>query len=121
VMQLRLGDRLRYTLSLTPEAEATQVPPGLLLTLVENAVEHGVMPSLAGAEVTVRAHCDAGQLHLSVHDSGPGLPTDLAEGVGLTNTRARLAQAYGPQARLHLDNAPTGGCIAALHIPLITP
>ena len=121
VMQLRLGERLRYTLSLTPEAEATQVPPGLLLTLVENAVEHGVMPSLGGADVTVQARCEAGQLHLSVHDTGPGLPADAPSGVGLANTRARLLQAFGPQARLTLDNAPTGGCIAALHIPLPTP
>ena len=121
VMQLRLGERLRYTLALTPEAAAAQVPPGLLLTLVENAVEHGVMPRLGGAEVMVRARCEAGQLQLSVHDTGPGLPADAAEGVGLANTRARLAQAYGPPARLTLENDPAGGCVASLLIPLPAP
>ena len=121
VMQLRLGERLRYSLDLSPEAAATLVPPGLLLTLVENAVEHGVMPSLGGAEVTVRAHGRASQLHLSVHDTGPGLPAQVAEGVGLANTRARLLQAYGPRARLTLANAPAGGCTATLLIPLSAP
>ena len=121
VMHLRLGERLRYSLSLTPEAAAAQVPPGLLLTLVENAVEHGVMPSLGGADVTVQAHCEAGQLHLSVHDTGPGLPDDATEGVGLANTRARLLQAFGLQAHLRLANDSTGGCVATLQCPLPAP
>ena len=118
VMQLRLGERLRYTLDISPEAAATQVPPGLLLTLVENAVEHGVMPSLSGAEVRVTARCEQGRLHLSVSDTGPGLPAEPTEGVGLTNSRARLRQAFGPEARLTLDNAPAGGCTASLVVPL---
>ncbi len=117
VMQLRLGERLRASVNIDPAAAASAMPPGLLLTLVENAVEHGVMPALDGAEVRVQARVADGRTTLTVHDSGPGLPADAAEGVGLANSRARLAQAFGARALLSLDNAPGGGCIATLDLP----
>jgi LytS/YehU family sensor histidine kinase len=118
VMQLRLGERLRFSLQIAPAAATAQVPPGLLLTLVENAVEHGVMPALAGAEVVVSATVEAGRLQISVRDTGPGLAPGAADGTGLANTRERLHQAFGNAATLSLDNAPEGGCIARIHIPL---
>ncbi len=117
VMQLRLGERLRASVTIDPAAASSAMPPGLLLTLVENAVEHGVMPALDGAEVRVQARLADGRTTLTVHDSGPGLPADAAEGVGLANSRARLAQAFGARALLSLDNAPGGGCIATLDLP----
>lgn len=118
VMQLRLGERLRYSVEVDSRAAAAQVPPGLLLTLVENAVEHGVMPALAGAEVQVRGQVQGGELLLSVHDTGPGLAPNTPDGTGLANTRTRLAQAYGKRASLELANAPAGGCIARIRCPL---
>jgi LytS/YehU family sensor histidine kinase len=120
VMQLRLGERLRYTIDIAPAAAAAQVPPGLLLTLAENAIEHGVMPSLAGAGIRVAATVDAGRLTLSVHDTGPGLAPGAADGVGLANTRERLQQAFGAGATLTLEDAPGGGCIARIACPLET-
>lgn len=59
VMQLRLGDRLRAEVDVAPSAAGLALPPGLLLTLVENAIEHGVQPSLGGAAVQVVARVDA--------------------------------------------------------------
>ncbi len=118
VMRLRLGERLRYRVDIEPAAAAAQVPPGLLLTLVENAVEHGVMPALAGAQVLVQGRVLAGELLLSVQDTGPGLAPGAPEGTGLANTRTRLAQAFGQRASLHLDNAPEGGCVAHIRCPL---
>ena len=118
VMRLRLGERLRYSLDVDAAAAAAQVPPGLLLTLVENAVEHGVMPALSGASVQVCGHVQAGELLLSVHDTGPGLAPGAPEGTGLSNTRTRLAQAFGERASLQLENAPDGGCIARIRCPL---
>jgi hypothetical protein len=120
VMQMRLGERLRCTVDIAPDAARAQVPPGMLLTLVENAVEHGVMPALAGAEVRVSARADSGRLVLAVHDTGPGLAPGAADGTGLANTRERLAQAFGAAAALTLENAADGGCIARLHCPLET-
>lgn len=120
VMRLRLGERLRPRIEVDPEAAAAQVPPGLLLTLVENAVEHGVTPSLHGAEVAVRVRRDGARVLIEVADSGPGLQPGAADGVGLANTRTRLAQAFGGRASLHLDNAAGGGCIARISAPLET-
>jgi LytS/YehU family sensor histidine kinase len=124
VMQARLGARLRFTIDAEPATLAIALPPGVLLTLVENAVEHGVSPQLAGGLVRVSA-CVAsdGVLCLEVVDDGPGLPPGGAVGgpghVGLANTRARLAQAFGEQASLTLANAPDGGCSATLRLPVV--
>jgi len=118
VMALRLGPRLRWQVQVDDAAGAVPLPPGLLLTLVENAVEHGVMAALDGAEVHVAARAEAGRLVLTVRDTGPGLPATLAEGTGLANTRARLAQDHGALATLTLANAPDGGAIATLTLPL---
>ena len=120
VVRLRLGERLRFTIAIAQEAASAQVPPGLLLTLAENAVEHGVMPALAGAEVQVSAHAQGGRLTLSVQDTGPGLAPGAVDGVGLANTRERLQQAFGAGAALTLENAPAGGCIARIVCPLET-
>jgi LytS/YehU family sensor histidine kinase len=120
VMRLRLGERLRYTLAIDATAAAAQVPPGLLLTLVENAVEHGVTPSLHGAEVAVRAQAQAGQLTIDVADTGPGPAPGAADGVGLANTRTRLAQAFGGRATLTLEPASPTGCRARITAPLET-
>jgi signal transduction histidine kinase len=118
VMALRLGDRLRWSVDVPPEAASAAVPPGLLLTLVENAVEHGVQPSLSGAEVHVQATAAGGRVRLTVRDTGPGLDPAATDGVGLANSRSRLAQAFGDRATLRLDNAPDGGCLATLDMPL---
>lgn len=120
VMRLRLGERLRWRVELAPEAAPALLPPGVLLTLVENALEHGVAPSLSGAEVEVTATAAAGRVTLTVRDTGPGLAPGAADGTGLANTRERLAQAFGPRAALALDDHPEGGCVARITFPLET-
>lgn len=122
VMQARLGSRLRFEIQADPASLTAALPPGVLLTLVENAVEHGVSPQLSGGQVRVSADIEAaGVLCLQVVDDGPGLPPGGAIGgeghVGLANTRTRLAQAFGELASLTLSNVPEGGCCAMLRLP----
>ena len=106
IMQSRLGQRLRFRIELAPDCEAQPLPPGLLVTLVENAVEHGIEPQLHGGEVQVIArHLDTanGVFELRVLDDGAGLAAGLgggAEGVGLTNSRERLRHQFGTRAEL---------------------
>ncbi len=146
VMQLRLGQRLRFVIDIEPAAAAAQIPPGLLLTLVENAIEHGVQASLHGAEVRLSARAlPEARLQIEVHDTGPGPGPGLAPdsdslsvsvsdsvsvstsdataattpGVGLANSRTRLRQAFGAAASLTLRAAPAGGCIARIEMPLL--
>ncbi|MDM4766981.1 histidine kinase [Pelomonas sp. SE-A7] len=120
VMQARLGERLRYALDIDPAAAAVQLPPGVLLTLVENAVEHGVQPSLSGGEVRVQARLlPDGALLLEVLDDGPGLAplATVTEGsLGLHNSRLRLQQAFGGRAALKLGNRAEGGCCAVVQL-----
>lgn len=111
IMQARLGARLSFAIDVPPDADA-QLPPGILLTLVENAIAHGIEPQLRGGHVTLTAQRDGGRLVLTVRDDGPGLAPGWCESVGLSNTRRRLLQAY-PQADLTLTDA-NPGCTATL-------
>jgi Histidine kinase len=118
VMRLRLGERLRFALDIDAAAHTAALPPGLLLTLVENAVEHGVQPQLVGGAVMLQARVDAGKAIVEVRDDGAGLAPDARDGVGLANSRARLAQAFGEGATLVLGPGIGGGCVARLVLPL---
>ena len=118
IMQARLGDRLRFVVDIAPALADVPVPPGLLLTLVENAVEHGVAPLPGGGEVRVqaRSHGDVdGDSNghstgwcLEVADNGAGLDAGWHEGVGLSNCRQRLQHAYGANARLTIEAGHPG-------------
>ncbi|HEY9109353.1 MAG TPA: histidine kinase, partial [Roseateles sp.] len=85
IMQARLGRRLGFAIDV-PADLAVELPPGLVLTLVENAIAHGIEPQINGGHVDIRARLDAGRLVLSVTDDGPGLAPGWTEGVGLSNT-----------------------------------
>jgi sensor histidine kinase YesM len=122
VMQVRLGERLRFSLQLPRALEEVQLPTMILLTLVENAIKHGIEPALRGGEVTVSAEAIAGTVRIQVQDGGVGMSTidepDGGGGTGLENVRHRLRLAYGEQAGLRLrDGDP--GLIAELTIPYV--
>jgi sensor histidine kinase YesM len=117
VMQFRLGQRLRFSLALAPGLATVQVPSMILLTLVENAIKHGIEPALRGGEITVSAEEEGASLCLRVHDSGVGLPAEPGEGAGLDNVRRRLQLAYGETASLTLRDADPG-VIAEITLPL---
>ncbi|HSI60268.1 MAG TPA: histidine kinase, partial [Ideonella sp.] len=117
IQRARIGERLAAAVEIAPDCAALPLPPGLLLTLVENAVEHGIAPALAGGRVWVRASCDEQALRIVVEDDGVGLPSPVPpEGVGLRNSRERLAALFGPRAELSLQARAGGGSCASLHI-----
>ncbi|MBV8035567.1 sensor histidine kinase [Roseateles sp.] len=114
IMRARLGQRLAFDINVPAEPDLL-LPPGLLLTLVENAIAHGIEPQLRGGHVRIAARRDGRRLVLSVSDDGPGLAPGWSEGVGLSNTRRRLLQAF-PRATLTLQDA-NPGCLATLTLP----
>ena len=116
VMQLRLGERLRWRVEIEPASAAVSLPPGLLLPLVENAVKHGVQKCLCGAEIDMQARVEAGGIALEVRDGGPGLAASATDNVGLENARARLVQGFGGTATLTLANRAEDGCSAASNV-----
>ncbi|MBX3607941.1 MAG: histidine kinase [Piscinibacter sp.] len=110
LMLMRMPDRLRYRVDVPDDVGAARFPAMALLTLVENAVRHGVDPSEEGGEIRVQATRSAdGTLQASVADTGVGLREGSWQGTGLANLRERLAAFYGNAARLELaENTPHG-------------
>ncbi len=119
IMQARLGPRLRFDIDV-PAGLRAQLPPGVVLTLVENAIAHGIEPQLHGGHVQVDLRREHERLTLRVRDDGSGLRPGGTDGVGLANTRRRLQHAL-PGATLTLSDAAPG-CVATLTwTPALTP
>jgi signal transduction histidine kinase len=127
LMALRMGPRLDVALDLPAALRDTPVPPLVLQPLVENSIQHGLEPKVAGGRITVSARAEGGVLVLEVRDSGIGLQAAPAHetraptsgtGFGLTGIRERLVTLYGNRASLALAEAETGGVVATLRIPL---
>lgn len=120
VMQVRLGERLRFSVDLPRALVEVRVPSMILLTLAENAIKHGIEPALRGGEIALSAHLDGGVLRLRVADSGVGMSVIVDKvagtGMGLDNLRHRLRLAYGDAARLVLEEADPG-LVAEIAIP----
>lgn len=117
--QFRFSDRLRVEIEVPAELLFALVPNLILQPLVENAIRHGVAQSSSAGLVRIVARRVNEWLELCVQDDGKGLPDDweLAQGIGLDNTRKRLAQLYGARAELTLQNASGAGVVARLKIP----
>jgi LytS/YehU family sensor histidine kinase len=116
IMQARLGDRLRFEVAIAADCRAVTLPPGLVLTLVENAVEHGISPALSGGVVTVTAAREEDRVVVRVADDGAGLPPGWREGIGLANCRERLRH-HGDGSASLLLTARAPGCEAILNLP----
>ena len=110
LMLMRMPDRLAFTIDVPAGLQAGRFPPMALITLVENAVRHGIDPSEQGGRIEVQASGDAdGTLRLVVADTGVGLRDSAAPGTGLANLRERLAMFFGAGARLDMaENVPHG-------------
>ncbi|HTO97531.1 MAG TPA: histidine kinase [Myxococcales bacterium] len=113
----RFGDALSFTVEAEPETAAARVPSLLLQPLVENALKHGRAQD-GKANVRIRARREGPDLRIEVRDSGSGPARGASEGIGLSNTRARLRQLYGERGRLELTAAQGGGALAVVQLPL---
>ncbi|MBI3369057.1 MAG: histidine kinase [Burkholderiales bacterium] len=118
LMHLRMPDRLSFRVDVPSDMLGIGLPAMALLTLVENAVRHGIDPAEEGGRIEVGAARAAdGGVTLWVSDSGIGLSPKAAQGTGLTNLRARLNSVFGPDARLELSEAAPRGVRAEIHLP----
>ncbi|HEV8691997.1 MAG TPA: histidine kinase [Ideonella sp.] len=119
ILQMRMGDRLRFDINAPAALRCAEMPPMVLATLVENAIKHGLSPLPEGGRLWVTAReADDGQLVVDVRDDGQGFVGAGGSGVGLANTRARLAALYGQQGNLALESAEPRGVLARVCLPL---
>jgi sensor histidine kinase YesM len=121
IMQRRLGRRLDFRVDIPSALELATVPPGMLITLVENAIKHGIEPAPGGGQVSVAVEQGAdtrARLVVTVADTGAGLSSHPGQGIGLANIRERLALLYGDAAELTLEENVPRGFIARLQLPL---
>ncbi|MBK8727032.1 MAG: histidine kinase [Holophagaceae bacterium] len=117
VMHMRMPDRLSFDLQAEEAALPLSCPPMTLLTLVENAVRHGIDPSEQGGRIDVRVLVREGRCHAEVVDTGVGLGETGGGGTGLANLQERLRLAFGPHARLELQALEPHGVRAELVFP----
>jgi signal transduction histidine kinase len=117
VMQGRMGERLSFETVLEPALASHPFPPLLLLSLVENAVGHGIEPKSKGGSVRLSAERDQSRLLVRVVDDGVGLSAEVGHGVGLSNVRKQLELRYGASARLTLTSSEAGGVEAMIRMP----
>jgi len=120
IEEMRFSDRLRPVFNVDPALLGAAVPEFLLQPLVENALRHGLAKRVTATMLTIEARRDRDELVLTVTDDGPGPeagPEERREGVGLSNTRERLATLYGERARLLLTATPQGGAAAEVRLP----
>lgn len=117
LMLMRMPDRLRFTLHIDPALRPLRFPPMALLTLVENAVRHGIDPGEEGGQITVGAERVGEGVRLWVEDTGVGMAENAQPGTGLANLRQRLQAVYGAQAELRLHETLPHGVRAELILP----
>ncbi|HKT27198.1 sensor histidine kinase [Dyella sp.] len=119
IQQVRFQDRLVTHVDVGDTSKA-MVPSLILQPLVENALRHGLLAKNDGGALHILAWRDGDDLLLCVEDDGLGLPANGAvEGVGLSNTRARLQAMFGDKANMDLSPRADGGTRVALRFPFV--
>ena len=119
LFQVRMGARLGFTIEADHGLHSVAFPPMLLVTLVENAIKHGIEPSGVGGHVTVRVRRYGETLEFAVLDDGIGFGGAATDGtgVGLVNVRRQLKARYGSMARLMLESREPRGASATIIVP----
>ncbi|HWW70687.1 MAG TPA: histidine kinase [Duganella sp.] len=118
IMQIRMGERLRFRINADDAVRALPFPPAMLISLVENAIKHGLESATRPGELLISAAVDNGALRLTVRDNGAGLSDQPGQGLGLANIHERLQLLYGGRASLTVEALDDGGVEATLSVPL---
>jgi signal transduction histidine kinase len=120
IMRTRLTRRLDHAIDVPPSLADVALPPGMLITLVENAIKHGIEPSPAGGRIDISARIEGATLVVRVADTGAGIDGGgtPGQGIGLANIRERLKLLYGGAASLELAGNSPRGFVASIVLPV---
>jgi hypothetical protein len=123
VMRIRMGERLRFAVDVDEELRSLPFPPTMLISLVENAVKHGLERASRPGLITISARHESdgtGELlSVSVVDDGVGLTEQAGQGTGLANIAERLLLLYGRKASLFVEPGDGQGVRAVLTVPIV--
>jgi LytS/YehU family sensor histidine kinase len=117
VLQVRMGDRLAFSVDVPDTLAKEPFPPMMLITLVENAIKHGLAPLPEGGRIDIDARSEAGVLRERVADTGAGFHNSSGSGIGLANIGSRLAALYGGRASLDLEANEPRGVVSVIAVP----
>ena len=130
IEKMRFEERLRAHFDIDPAVAEARLPSLLLQPIVENAIKYAVTPQEEGADISVTARLNGAHVLITVSDTGPGLNESssgsiqteqvTSTGVGLANTRDRLAQTYGVDHRFEIHNSAAGGFGVTIEVPYQT-
>lgn len=121
LMQMRMPDRLQYATTIDPSTLDVRCPPTTLLTLVENAVRHGIDPSEEGGRIDVAIERRDGRCVVRVADTGAGLHQSAdGRGTGLATLRERLQLICGDAAHLRMAPNDPRGTVVEIDLPAHT-
>ncbi len=123
IERARFGDRMRVERSIAPDVGEVEIPPLILQPIVENAVRHGISPSVGGGTVSIDASLTGGFLIVTVRDDGVGVAADdlhdtMSAGYGLRSVRDRLNTRYGSGDWITIKSEPDRGMTVRLTIPI---
>jgi sensor histidine kinase YesM len=118
---MRMPDRLQFDLHVDESALDLRCPPTTLLTLVENAVRHGIDPNEEGGRIDIDVKRLGGRCVIRVSDTGVGMqPVAQGLGTGLATLRERLDLMFNGQAQLRVVAQERRGVCAEIEIPAST-
>jgi two-component system, LytTR family, sensor kinase len=121
IEQTRFGKRLKVEMNVERDTLDALVPNLILQPSLENAILHGIEPQARDGRIELVTRRDAERLRIEVRDNGGGLAsTQIEEGVGLSNTRARLQQLYGTEQEFTIANGTEHGAVVTMVIPFRT-
>jgi sensor histidine kinase YesM len=124
LLEIRMGERLKFTIDCADRLRSTRFAPLLLQPLVENAVKYGLEPKIQGGHIRVRVHERDNAIHIEVDDDGVGLSAKSTarsgSGTGIANVRERLASIYGERASISVSEkiAPDKGTVSIISLPI---
>jgi sensor histidine kinase YesM len=121
ILQMRMGARLTFNIRVAGDLRPLPFPPGLLMSIVENAITHGLEPQAEGGTVRIEASRRDDRLVVTITDTGAGLngtPGRPGQGFGLANVRERIVALYGTQGHFSLEESPPHGASATIEIPI---
>ncbi|MFK2931842.1 histidine kinase [Dyella agri] len=121
IMKVRTAGRVKVHVDASDEVRALPFPPLILLTLVENAMTHGIEPKPGPGVIGIIASTADGLLSVRIEDDGQGLQPGTTPGLGLSNVRAQLHDRFGTRARFEIASRTGGGVSACIHVPLAFP